>query len=552
MQAIRTDTTNKQTRLHWVIGLFSLLPLAYVTLQAVRAPKLNLLLDYWDVLAKITTDDGSLQPRMLFTYNLEQPFAVPSLLFWADARFFGGDNRVLTVLTVLLMAGIVVLLSRMLPTSLSPVKRAALTVGFAFIMLSTHGIELWVQGTNGISWTPALFFVVLTVFLMHRGRFWPAFAAAVFGCLCFGVGFPAWLGLVLVAWLRREPRWKVLVSAVAGIAVLAIWLTTRPSAPQALATSSFDVQHRLAAISASLGAMWASSESHVATLFAVGVGLLLAILLAVFAVAAVRGRFTPATPEQSDEAGWIGLATCTLALALLIGLGRTTPGINVGMISRYSVIGGLALCSALTLVALRRPRLRARYVLAGVVAVSLVTYATGYPKVATVKTGYYGYGAIEVALRVDAPGALTALQVNPEVVPAARALGMYPLTGSFSLDCHGYELGSQINFGGIKPLPGPHAPGVTKGVLDTPPVRGDALLSGWAVVADTHPDCVLVLDESGKVVGSGITGVSRPDAVRLTGGDANAGWRAVAAPNSTASRIVLVAGGTLYGVDATP
>jgi hypothetical protein len=557
MHAVRTteeDRTVNPWRARAVVA-FSLLPLAYVTVQAVRAPRLNLLLDYWHVLAKITGDDGALQPRMLLTYHLEQPFVIPSLLFWADARFFGGDNRVLTVLAVLLMAGIVALLGRMLPASLSPVTRAALTVGFAFVMLSSHGIELWVQATNGISWTPALFFVVLTVFLMHRGRFWPAFAAAALGCLCFGVGFPAWLGLALVAWLRREARWKTLTATVVGLAVLTFWLVTRPGEAQSAATSALDLRHRIAVMGATLGGIWTPGESHLATEFAALVGLVIALVLVVFAVKAVRRRFAEPEPEPDEteeaaEAGWIGLAVCSLALALLIGLGRTTSTGNVGLISRYSVIGGLALCAILTLFVLRRPRLRTGSIVTWVLAISLITYATGYPKVGAVKASYDGLGAVAMALRVDAPDALSALQIEPEVVPAARALGMYPFSGNFSLDCGGYELGGRVDLAGIKPLPGPSAAGTTRGVVDNPPVRGDALLTGWAAIAGVHPECVLVVDNAGVVVGGGITGIGRADAQRLVG-DGNAGWRAVAAPGAAEPRVLVSAGGSLYDVVAT-
>jgi hypothetical protein len=66
-----------------VLWLFTMAPFGLALLAAVRAPRMHVLLDYWHVLAKITNDDGSLLLSQVFTYHLEQPFVLPSLLFWA-------------------------------------------------------------------------------------------------------------------------------------------------------------------------------------------------------------------------------------------------------------------------------------------------------------------------------------------------------------------------------------------------------------------------------------------------------------------------------------
>ena len=154
----------------WLLSATAIIPVALAGMAAARAPRMHVLLDYWHVLTKITEDDGSLIPGQLLTYHLDQPFVVPSWLFWADAAWFGGDNRVLTTLTVLLAVAVVALLVSMLPTTLTPIKKAALGAGFSFLVLSSHAMELWVQATNGISWLPAVFFSVLAIALAHRGQ----------------------------------------------------------------------------------------------------------------------------------------------------------------------------------------------------------------------------------------------------------------------------------------------------------------------------------------------------------------------------------------------
>ncbi|MFT7869102.1 MULTISPECIES: hypothetical protein [Amycolatopsis] len=55
-----------------------------------------MLLDYWHIFAKITDDNNNLLLGQVFTYHLDQPFAVPSLLFYADATWFGAGVGVPT------------------------------------------------------------------------------------------------------------------------------------------------------------------------------------------------------------------------------------------------------------------------------------------------------------------------------------------------------------------------------------------------------------------------------------------------------------------------
>ncbi|WP_246256795.1 DUF2079 domain-containing protein [Amycolatopsis anabasis] len=527
------ETSTDQRWLINELWLLAAVPFALVTWQAVQAPRLHVLLDYWHVLAKVTADDGSLIPGALFSYHLEQPFALPSLLFWGDAGLAGGDNRALTLLTVALLAAVVLLLRSLLPESLGAVRRTALTAGFAFLLLSAHGIELWLQGTNGASWAPALFFLVLAVVCAHRGRFWPALAAAAIGSLSFGVAFPAWFAIGLVAWLRRDAWWRVAAPVALGAAVLAFWLLTRPAGAQAAATSGFEPGHRLAVFGASLGSMWSPGVAWVA----IAAGVLVLGVLAYCGRAAVRAR-------AADQAGWLGLGLCAVALALLLALGRTTgSGTNVGLLSRYSLVGGLAACAALALAALRwNPR--PGWLVAAVAAVGLVTEITGYTQVNQVRASYESLGTVAYALRVNDPAALAELRINPAVVPAARSLGAYPFTGDFTLGCGGRELGDRVPPESPRPLPGPSGPLSTKGVVDT----RAPLLTGWAVVDGKRADCVLVTDDAGTVTGGGLTGVGRSDAGGLTG-EPNAGWQAAAAPDSRGRIVVVSAGGVLYRID---
>ncbi|MDT7726405.1 MAG: hypothetical protein QOI21_2981 [Actinomycetota bacterium] len=531
-----TASPRYATRWAWLLAATAIIPTALAGLAAVRAPRIHVLLDYWHVLTKITNDDGSLIPGELFSYHLDQPFLVPSLLFWADAAWFGGDNRALTVLTVLLAVAMVALLVSMLPATLTPIKRAALGAGFTFLILSSHAMELWVQATNGISWIPAVFFSVLAIALAHRGQLWPAFLAAALGCLCFGAAFPVWFALSLILWLRRSPRLAVVIPGAIGILVIGFWFATKPAGGQSLATTAFDPDGRLSTMAAAVGGLW-SADLALAAIIAGGLTITALTLLA---TTTIHARATQSV-EASAEAGWIGLGAYALALAVMLALGRTSssvPGGNVGLISRYVIVAALATCAVLVLITRRRPAWPTRYVVAMTLTLALATHAIGGAKAAAVQRDYAPLRLAEIALRVNAPATLNALRIQPAAIPAATALRAYPFTDDFTLSCHEHELGGQLPLNTAIPLPLPGAPGTDHGVIDTP-LAADTILSGWASLTGAAGDCVLVTDRNGTIIGAGITGLDHPSA-------AATGWHAVAPPGATELHVLVLKSGQAY------
>ncbi|OXM54964.1 DUF2079 domain-containing protein [Amycolatopsis alba DSM 44262] len=527
------------------MGLFAGVPFVLALLTAVRAPKTHVLLDYWHVLAKITDDNGDLLLRQIFTYHLDQPFVLPSLLFWADTAWFGGDNRILTVLAVLLTAGIVALLGSMLPKSMPAVTKAALTAGFSWLLLTSHATELWLQGTNGISWVPAVFFCVLAIACAHHGRTWTACLAAVFGCLSFGAALPIWFVLALIAWLRKDPRSRVMVPAGAGIVVVTAWFLTRPSSPQSLASSAFDPDGRMAVAAAALGGLW---SAEVATVAIIAGGITLGAL-ALVAAGPVHDRVTHARPSAVN-AGWVALAAYATMLAAMLAMGRTTdqvPGGNVGLISRYVVIGALATSALLVLLALNRPQWSQRSLVAIVVAVALTTHAIGGAKANRVRHDYAPLNLAAIALRVDAPAVLDALHIQRAAAPAARALGAYPFNDAFTLGCGGPELGTRLPVPTLPLLPRATQTGDTRGETSTP-LTGDTLITGWAAINGTRPDCVLLVDQNDIVIGGGITGLPSTTAKTKNPPPEGTTWHAVAPPNTTIGSVIVTHQGRFYRV----
>ncbi|MFC3455494.1 DUF2079 domain-containing protein [Amycolatopsis speibonae] len=512
------------------LWLFAVLPFGLALFTAVRAPKMHVLLDYWHVLAKITDDNGDLLGQV-FTYHLDQPFVLPSLVFWADAAWFGGDNRILTILTVLLVAGIVACLYSMLPDSLSTTKKSVLLAGFSWLLFSSHAAELWLQGTNGISWIPAVFFCVLAIACAHRGLSWAAVAAAALGCLSFGAALPIWFVLALIAWLRKDSRPRVLIPGAIGILVVVTWFLTKPSEQHSLATSAFDPDGRLSVLAAALGGLWSADVAVVA------------VIAGGLTIAALVYFVRETSPRVS---GWIALATYSLLLASMLALGRTTdqaPGGNVGLISRYVIIGALATSALLALVVINRPQWPLRHLIVATMTVALLTHAIGGAKADRVRHDYGPLNLAAIALRVDAPTVLDALHIQRAAAAAARSLGAYPFNDTFTLGCGGPELGSHLP----TPAPLPHGtePGDTHGEIGTA-LTGDTLLSGWATIGGTRADCVLVVDQNDIVIGGGLIGL--PGSVTKTTTPAPEGmaWQAVAPAGATIGGVVAVKTGSLY------
>ncbi|AIG74312.1 Conserved putative membrane protein [Amycolatopsis japonica] len=208
------------------------------------------------------------------------------------------------------------------------------------MLFSSHAAELWLQGTNGISWIPAVFFCVLAIPCAHLSLSWAAGVAAVLGCPSFGAALPIWFVLALIAFLRNDSRLRILIPGAVGVLVVVSWFLTKPPGRQSLATSAFAPDGRLSVFAAVLGGLWSADVAAIAG------GITIAALIYI-----VRD----ANPQVS---GWIALAYAVL-LAGMLAMGRATdqvPGGNAGLISRNVVIGALATSALLALVTINRPR----------------------------------------------------------------------------------------------------------------------------------------------------------------------------------------------------
>ncbi|GAA2820615.1 hypothetical protein GCM10010452_56080 [Crossiella cryophila] len=534
-------------RISWpavLVGLIGLLPVAASVVEVLRSPRLHFI-DYWTVLSRLTNDDGTLIPRALLGYHHEHPMFVPQFLFWLDARFLGGSNHTLGLLALVLAGGLVVVLNRMLPRELGVLTRTALTVGFVFLVFSTTATELFGQGMSGISWFPVLLSSALALLCAQRGRPWLSFGFGVLACVCHATGFGVWPAIALIAWLRGDKARRVVWPLVVGAAVVAVWAVTVTR--ERISAGRLDADDYLATVASTVGQLWSARVEDLA----VGMGAFTAAGVLALTVALIRDRGLGRSVSPA-AAGFSGLGIFVLAGAAMVAYSRTQFGVGVGMSGRYAAFAALATAALVVLIVLRRSRIPANTVVAGVLVLSAVTWVLGNGQAGIQRRLYPNQEVAAVALRVNATAQLARLRVKPEVRPAALALGVYPFNSDFSLGCGaGRELGDKVDLSTVKDLAQPGDPGPNTGHVDTGPVRGDAEITGWALVRNQAPDCVLVLDQAGTVVGGGVAGLTRRDlAQQLRIDEMNAGFSAVATPGSTAPSVVVRSGGELYRVAA--
>lgn len=519
-------------------------PVAVMLIEVLRAPRLHFL-DYWWVFGRVTEEDGSLDPRGVLTYQNEHPMFLPGVLFWLEAKLFGGRNQVLGVIDVLVTTGTLLVLNRLLPRDLDAVKRAALTVAFAFLLFTTNGLHNFVFGFSGTGWLTANLAAAGALLLANRNRQAGAIAVGLAGCLCYGTTFAVWPALALLSWLRGRPvRW-VIAPLVISVVVVGGWALTYDGGTERPADRPLGLDSYLSVIASTLGQLW-SREPDIAVVF----GTATALLLAIFAALAVRDRLTG--DFDHPQAPWVALAGYACGAATMIGVARVGAGAELATTSRYASLPALALCSLLTLAVLRQPALSTLRVVTAAVAAGLITYTAGSGQAHNVRGQFDQQQLLATAMRVRADSVVAKLRADPGALAATSSLGAYPFNDAFSLGCGGGgpELGDRVELAETAELPGPNR-GPNAGYVESE-LAGDAVIGGWALIDGRRADCVVITDAGGMVVGGGMTGHSRPDLPRaLDVTEYRGGWRAVAAPGLSGGTVIVGAGGRLYRVTAT-
>jgi len=518
-------------RLALVVELFAVLPVVAMVFEVAASPRLQLL-DYWDVLLRITNADGTFDFGGIWVLQNEHPVMLPSLFYWLDASLFGGDNRVLGYLTVAIAAGTVLLLRSALPKRLPAVLRAGLVVATAALVFSPHGIHNFALGMSGSAWLTANLLVVVALLLARRGRWLAAWLVGLLACLSYGTAFAVWPALFLLATMRGERWWRRLVPLVLLAGVLVAWLQLRPSV--AGQDGGQDVATVLYTFLTVVGHLWTGTMVDLAAIAGAGV---LFGLLALLTIPAARAR---------QLWFWWALGLYAVLAAGMIATARVKFGADIGLASRYtslSVLASVPLLVILATVSYARARRTAARFAVVAVGVGLLGFVLGAPTVREVRAALEDVPLRAIAIREQLDSRFwTGITSTEALKPRLEALDHYPFTDDFTIGCGGPELGDRLDVDEMRPVrvADPDEPGPA-GAVDTEERHGDtSLLRGWVTAGREGIRCVVVTNATGEVTGGGQYHLPRPDVARsLSWAPSDMGF-AVIAPTDPAGRIVVV------------
>lgn len=511
--------------------------------EAIRSPKLQFW-DFWGVLYKSTDQSGALTGGIWRLHN-EHPAVLASLAFWIDAKYFNGYNYVLGIFVVLMSAVTLFALITMLPARLTGYTRIAVAGTISILVFSSSALEYYGIGMSGTHWMLGLMPSVVAISLAHHGRTAPALVFALIGSFGHGSAYPVWLVLALIAFLRRDQLWRIVTPVVIGAGVLIHWMTFEH--PPGAAIQLVGADTYLATALTMLGQAWVSRAIDLASL----AGAVIVVAIGIFTVRAVKDRREPRAP-RIDYSGWIGLGVQTLIVAALIGLGRARFSVNEGTSPRFAMVSLLAACAFVVLLAVLGPKYLRNRMIPIALVVGMGTFAVGTYQAGATRSYYPKQPVLAVAMHVEAKSVMSKMAATPLSLAPMRALKAYPFTDDFTLGCGGPELGSTLDLKTLKDLGGPTFGAAAMGVVESDALVGDTEITGWAQVNNKNADCVLLVDQTGLVVGGGAVGLPRPDVRELfRDGSGRTGWTAVAKPGTKDLIVVVEAAGQLYRISGT-
>ena len=98
-----------------------------------------------------------------------------------------------------------------LPRTLTGIARLAVIVAMSALVFSSAATEYWGIGMSGAHWLLGLAPSVVALAVAHRGHTVLAAVLGLIACFGHGAGFPVWAGLLVIAWLRREKAWRLVL-----------------------------------------------------------------------------------------------------------------------------------------------------------------------------------------------------------------------------------------------------------------------------------------------------------------------------------------------------
>lgn len=524
----------RRNRLALLVELLALIPIGAIAVEVLKAPKLQYI-DYWYTLLRFTGPDGSTDPLRLLNISNDHPVLLPSIAYWLDAHLFGGDNRALGALVIVVAAATVLGVRSALPKSLDPFLRAGLVVAAAGMVFSLHGLWNYTRAMSGIAWLTANLLVVLALLLAAREKWWPAWLVGLLACVTYGTGFAVWPALALVAALKRAPKWRWIVPLVVGVLIVGVWAMFRPGAPPG-PTPADDIGSLGYNFLILVGHLWTSDTGGVAA-FAGGV--VLGLYAALMTTSLLRDK---------SLTFWWGLALHGLLGSGMIAVARVDTGAEFGLESRYtslSVLMCVPLVVLLAVLAARTWREHQHRFAVATVVLGVVAFLLGSPNAVFERGAPRKEQELQaIAMRAGVSDMFSRLPESSWLLPPLRAMNHYPFSDAFSLGCGGPELGSTLDTGKMQPLGKPQGtkrPAQPVGQVEIlERAEQGARLRGWAFGVDDPIRCAVLTDASGKITGGGVTQLTRRDVLlRYFGITPDVGFEAVG-PVDKDTRVVFV------------
>ena len=440
LSRLRERATDK--RLARLVEVLAVLPLIATVLDILKAPKLQYT-DYWYVLLRITDPDGSLHlPGMRVLQN-EHPLMLPGFLYWLDARFAGGDNRILGLLVVAIAAATILLLRTALPKTLPPLFRAGLVVGASALVFSPHGLHNFVRAMSGSAWLTANLLVVAALLLAYHRKWWPAWIVGVLACMSYGTAFAVWPAFALMATIGKEKLWRRLLPLGVGVLVVITWMALKPAVDPGGSPAN-DAASFLYTLFAVIGHLWTGESAG----FAVFAGVLV--------VGIYCWLVTNPVTRSPRLRFWWALAVHAFLASAMIAAARIDFGADFGLSSRYTSLSVLMAVPAMVLVAVvvQQAGARAQHAWLAAVLVGILGFTLGSPTASTIRSQNAEHPLQAFALRAglgDAYGAV--LPPAKDLVPRLEAMDHYPFNDDFTLGCGGPEFGDSLDLDEMTPLP---------------------------------------------------------------------------------------------------
>ncbi|HEX2903889.1 MAG TPA: hypothetical protein VHO01_10590 [Jatrophihabitans sp.] len=515
--------------------LLAACPILLMLDRVYRSTDLNYA-DFWSALSRITNPDGSVKLRGFFTYQNEHPFLVPQLLYYLDIKLFHGTNRSLGYYVLLLGIATLALMYRLLPKVWPTTSRVLFLVAASAIVFCPTGAWNYVRGMSGTAWLTANVLSLLAILAMTRGRTVIAVTLAAVALLSYGTGFGAPVALVVIAVLRRDARWKLLLPAGLFVGAGIVYYLTanggtsgHPSRDPALLIQTFLTN---------LSTLWDSNGDSTALLLG-------ALGLALAAVAFLR--YWPRRAEFTDLVPWWALLAYTLVGAALISVGRSQVFDGNGSQSRYISVTALFWVAVAVLAIRTAPVRLVRRAAIGALVLAVFVFWGASPQI-------FMTASNESAVQNETAAAMQVGAVDPfrqrvfqidDQIQRLKNLHAYPFVSSYRIGC-GYKPFDTVDLAKVQQLPTTMYPNLIS--FDTDKTVGSTRqVTGWVYRPGVATTCVLLVDGSGKIVGGGSAHVPRSDVAASNPAlPQDAGFDAVAPVSAGTTTILLGFADGLY------